>query len=278
MRGLLIPLVFVPFTPTLFIACSGEGSAPRTASSAGGSGQGTMASGAGGDAPAAGTGGSATSAGAGGTMATAGSGGSATSAGMGGGTAPPPGDCVFTVSSQTADQAGPGGIPTVGIVNWSVDLQNLTTANLVFGLPGGTTTTAPVDVKTGPSFRTLVLGMKASKTYAFHLEVGNAAKTCTSPDFMLTTGALPSGTPSITRTAGAAVAAQAKGFIVTSSGVGSFGGGMGGGMMGGGMMGGGDTGGSYAVILDADGDIVWLAPAPSSCSRAKMSVDGQFLW
>jgi len=136
------------------------------------------------------------------------------------------------------------------------------------------TTTAALDVTQGPNFRTLLLGMKASKAYTFHLEVNDGALSCTSRDYTLTTGALPSGLPTVTRTPGEQVAAQAKGFILASSGTGAFGGGMGGGMMGGGTM----DAASYAYILDADGDIVWFAPGPASCSRAKMSADGQFMW
>lgn len=214
-----------------------------------------------------------------GTGASAGTGmmmgGAGTAAGTSGsaGTGAMMGTCNFTVTSQTADKAGSGGIPTVGIVNWSVDMTALTQASIDFTLMGGTSTmTAPVDVTTGPNFRTLLLGMKGSKTYSFHVNVTNGTTTCTSPDYMITTGAIPNTVPRVTRTAGAGVAMQAKGFIVTSSGL------AGGGFGGGGFGGGGTTGGSYAYILDADGDIVWFAPAPDTCSRAKMSYDGQYMW
>jgi hypothetical protein len=179
--------------------------------------------------------------------------------------------CNFTVKAQTADKAGAGGIPTVGIVNWSVDVPNLKSASIAFGLEGAAPTlTAPVDVTTAPNFRSLLLGMKGSKTYTFHIEVSDGTASCTSPDYSITTGAVPNAVPRITRTAGPAVAAQAKGFIVASSGAGAI---------GGGMMGGGTSGNSsYAFILDADGDPVWFAPGPVSCTRAKMSVDGQYMW
>jgi hypothetical protein len=180
------------------------------------------------------------------------------------------GTCKFTQMSQTADQAGSGGIPTVGIVNWSVDLPNLTQASIEFTLMGGTTTlTAPVDVATGPMFRTLLLGMKGSKTYTYHIKVTNGTTSCTSEDYMIKTGAVPSAVPRITRTAGPAAAKQQKGFIISSSGLGAG---------GGAMFGGGGGGSSYAFIIDADGDIVWFAPAPATCSRAKMSYDGQYMW
>ena len=179
------------------------------------------------------------------------------------------GNCNFTVMQQTADKAGSGGIPTVGVVNWSVDLTGLKTASIDFTLQGASSKqTAPVDVATGPNFRTLLLGMKSSKTYSFKINASDGTKTCTSQDYMITTGALPTALPRITRTAGAAAASQAKGFIVTSSGLGA----------GGGFGGGGSTSTSYAFILDADGEIVWFAPAPATCSRAKMSYDGQYMW
>jgi hypothetical protein len=166
--------------------------------------------------------------------------------------------------SQTADKAGPGGIPTVGIVDWSVDLSTVTTASIAFGPEGGSSMlTAPVDASTGPNFRTLLLGMKGSSTYTFRI----TADSCTSDEYTITTGAVPSALSNITRTAGPAASSQAKGFIITSSGPGSLGGGTGQ----------GNTN-AYAYILDSDGDPVWWTPGPVSCSRAKMSFDGQYMW
>jgi hypothetical protein len=219
------------------------------------------------------TGGSAGVATTGGTAGIATTGGSAGMSGTSGsaGTGAM-GSCNFTVTSQTADKAGSTGIPTVGIVNWSVDLQGVTSASIDFTLMGATTSlTAPVDVTTGPMFRTLLLGMKGSKTYSFHIKVSNGTTSCTSQDYMITTGAVPSAVGRITRTTGPSVAMQDNGFIVASSGLaGGIGGGFGGGT------GGGST--SYAYIIDQDGDIVWFAPAPATCSRAKMSYDGQYMW
>jgi hypothetical protein len=264
-------------TPTASAGSTAAGSAGTPASSGGTAG---VTTGSGGAAAGAGGASGTTNAGGGGTPAGGSSGGAGAGAmpaagtgnagGGSAGTGVVAGDCTFTVASQTADQAGPGGIPTVGIVDWSVDLANLASAKLVFGPAGGApTTSADIDVTQGPSFRSLLLGMKAEKTYAFHLEVSDGSKACSSAEYMITTGALPSGLPTIARTAGSAAASQAKGFIVTSTGVGMFGG-----MMGGGMMG----GAGYAYILDADGELVWFAPGPESCSRAKMSADGQFMW
>jgi len=190
----------------------------------------------------------------------AGSSGAAGTAGTGGGT---PGECVFTVESQTADKAGQGGIPTVGIVNWSVDLPNVTTASIAFTLMGASTSmTAPVDITQAPNYRTLLLGMKGSKTYNFQISVSDGTTTCMSMSYPITTGAVPSSVPRITRTTGPAAASQKKGFIVTSTGIGGTGGG----------------GASQAFIIDADGEPVWWASAPTQCSRAKMSYDGQHMW
>jgi hypothetical protein len=198
--------------------------------------------------------------GAGGT----GTAGSSAGAGSGLAGSGPTGNCQFTVKAQTADKAGQNGVPTVGVVDWSVNLPSITKASISFGVQAGTTTlTAPVDVMTGPNFHTLLLGMKASKTYSFKI----TADACTSDAYTITTGALPNAVAHVTRTAGPAASSQAKGFIVTSSGPGSLSAGIGA----------GNTS-AYAYIIDADGDIVWWAPAPVSCSRAKMSYDGQYMW
>ncbi|HEY7376227.1 MAG TPA: aryl-sulfate sulfotransferase, partial [Polyangia bacterium] len=123
---------------------------------------------------------------------------------------------------------------------------------------------APVDLTRptpDPNHRTLLLGLKPSRAYTFHVEVttpgAGPAATCRSDDHTLTTGAL-AGAPTVTRTA-TAPAAQAGGFIVTSTGV----------------SGGGQP---QAYIIDADGDVVWVAAAPASCSRARMDYEGNNMW
>jgi hypothetical protein len=208
----------------------------------------------------------------GGTSANAGatSGGGASSSGgstsAGGNTSATGGssgstDCTFDVTPSTSSK-----IATVGIVQWSTSLSNVSSAKIVYTLDnagadilnkGGT---APVDV-TQANHRTLLLGLKPSSKYTFHVEATGANGTCTSPDYSLTTGAL-SGAPSVTRTVSNA-SASAKGFIVTSTGQG--GGGMGGG-----------SGSAY--IIDADGTVVWYAAAPSQCSRALMDWEGANMW
>jgi len=248
----------------------GSGGAGGTAGSAagvsgqtvGGAGGGAGSSAGSGGAVAAGTGGLVSGASGGGAAGsgsgTAGASGTtgglagAPSGGSGGST---PGNCTFTLSSQTADKAGPGGIPTVGIVDWSVDLAGLTSASIVFGTAGGTPMTAPAILGQAPNFRTLLLGMKGSTTYTFHVEVGNGTTTCSSPDYTITTGAVPNTVPPINRTMGPSAAAQDRGFILTNTRTNPM-----------------------ALILDADADPVWWAPCPEGCSRVQMSFDGQDMW
>jgi hypothetical protein len=190
--------------------------------------------------------------------------GAAAGSGGGAGTGVIGGECTFGVMSQTADKAGQGGIPTVGIVDWTVDMAP-TTASIEFNLEGSSSMlTAPIDVTKGPNFKTLLLGMKGSKTYKFRIKASDATKSCTSMDYSITTGAVSSSVPRITKAKGTSAVASAGGFIIGSSGI------------GGGLGGGGGT--SMAFIWDADGDPVWWATAPASCTRAKMSFDGQYMW
>jgi hypothetical protein len=115
--------------------------------------------------------------------------------------------------------------------------------------------TAPVDLKK-TNYRTLLLGLKQSSAYSFYIEAtSSTGATCKSSNYTLpTTGAL-TGAPTVTRTATNA-AAQANGFIVTSTG----------------MM------GNSAFIIDADGAVVWYSAAPTQCSRARMDYEGANMW
>jgi hypothetical protein len=188
------------------------------------------------------------------------SGGASSAAGGSTGSA----DCSFTVKQSVSSK-----IATVGIVEWSTTLSNPSSANIVYTLSsagadvlnkGGS---APADV-TQSNKRTLLLGLKPSSKYTFHIEAAGSSGTCTSPDYELTTGAL-SGAPSVTRTMSNASAA-AKGFIVTCTG-----------QIGGGF-GGGGGGSNSAYIIDADGTVVWHSAAPNECSRALMDWEGANMW
>ena len=173
--------------------------------------------------------------------------------------------CSFSIITNAISSK----MPTVGIVEWSTTLSNLASANIVFALNGASSSvlnkggTATVDL-TKSNHRTLLLGLKPASDYTFHIEATNASgANCKSPDYTLPTtgsfpptGTFPTGVPLIARTVVNA-SAQAKGFIVTSSGM---------------------TYGNYAVIIDADGAVVWFADGPTQCSRARMDYEGANMW
>jgi len=158
---------------------------------------------------------------------------------------------------------------TVGIVEWSTTQSGVTGAQIVYTLnnPGSGILnkggTAPVDLNAS-NYHTLLLGLKPSSTYTYHIEMTSSSGTCKSADYTMTTTTL-SGAPTVTRTVANAYS-LAGGFIVTCSGQGG----------GGGWGGGG--GSSSAYILDADGTVVWAAAGPNSCSRARMDYEGANMW
>jgi Arylsulfotransferase (ASST) len=199
------------------------------------------------------TGGSTGAAGARGTGGAGGRLGSGGSGSGGSGTAGSSGSTSCTITAQTTMSTA---IPTVAVVTWSTTLTGLTKAEIDFGpsSTGPSQYVAPVDL-TQPSYRTLLLGMKGSTGYVFHIVATSSAGSCTSQDYTLTTGAVASNLPKQTATISDA-AAHDHGFIVTSSGL----------------------SGSSAYILDADGSVVWWATAPTSPSRVHMSWDGNSMY
>jgi len=190
-----------------------------------------------------GGGGAAGTAGATGTAGTTGTAGAAGSGGAG--------TCSFSVASSLSTD-----IPTVGIVTFSTTLVNISSARIEFGLAaGGPKLTAPVD-PARPGYRTLLLGMKPSSTYAFKViaETG-AGQSCESSSSTLTTGAAPSALvpPKLTVMN---AAARDRGFIITSN-----------------------TGSPwYVFILDSDGAVVWWTLFQGIPTRAHMSWDGQDMY
>jgi len=192
----------------------------------------------------------------GGTKSTGGTSASAT-------TGPPStSSCPVTLGSATGISSGMG---TVGIVEWSTTLSGVTSAQIVYTLnnaslgilnQGGT---APVDLK-APNYRTLLLGLKPSSTYTYHIEMTSSIGTCKSTDYTMATTTL-SGAPTVSRTVTTA-SSLAGGFIVVCTGQGAGAGG----------------GSNTAYILDADGTTVWAAAGPSSCSRARMDYEGTNMW
>lgn len=168
------------------------------------------------------------------------------------------GACSFSVTTNAISP----GMATVGIVEWSTTLAGVTDAKIVYTLDDAaagvlnTGGTAPVDLTT-PNHRTLLLGLKPRSHYSFHIEATNAAGTsCSSASYALPATGTLAGAPVVTRAA-ANPAAQAKGFIVTSGGV---------------------TYGNFAIVIDADGAVVWYAPSPIQCTRARMDYEGASIW
>jgi hypothetical protein len=205
--------------------------------------------------------------GAGGATAMGGSTGAATGGAVssgganGNGGATGGGGCSITITSSATSPK----MATVGVVEWSTTLANLTSAQIVWTLnnPGASILnkggTAPVDLSKA-NYHTLLLGLKPSSTYTFHVEATAGGTTCKSDDKTLTTGTL-SGAPTVSRTA-TTPSAQAKGFIIATPGVSTMGG----------------SGGTQAYIINADGTVVWTAAAPASCSRARLDYEGNNLW
>ena len=107
-----------------------------------------------------------------GTTGTSGTTGSAGAAGLAGstgggatGTAGTGGSvgCTITATSSVSPM-----IATVGIVTWSTTLSGVQSAKIDFGLTTSYGMTAPVDL-TQPSYRTLLLGMKAQRMYNYKI-------------------------------------------------------------------------------------------------------------
>jgi hypothetical protein len=189
----------------------------------------------------------------GGTTAVGGGGGATGGTAAVGGGAGTSQICRFQI-----DGAPSPAIPTVGIVNWSIDLASLSDARIEFTLTDAAPdeinrgSGGPIDIA-GTQHRALMLGLKPARTYTYRIVATDGGKVCTSPDRTLTTGTL-ANVPSVTRTAPGA-ATPAQGFIVTTN-----------------------YNAAAAYIFDADGDVVWRAAAPNSCSRARMDWEGQNVW
>jgi hypothetical protein len=165
--------------------------------------------------------------------------------------------CAFTV---TKNEVSPK-MATVGIVEWSLAGSAPSSARVVFELVdaggsllnrGGTT---PVDLGK-PGYRTLLLGLKQARRYAFRIEAERDGRTCVSDEYSLpATGTFADARPvvvSVTQPE-----KREPGFIVASSG---------------------NNVPSRAFIVDADGEFVWYAEAPENPSRALLDYEGEKLW
>ena len=223
---------------------SGSGGSAGTASSGGSGSGGTNSGGKGGTLS---TGGSV---GSGGTSSVGGSAGSGVATGGGGNTATA--NCTITPAVTISSKIG-----TVGIVTFTTDLSSPTSAHIDFGLTTSYGLQAPVDL-TSPSYQTLLLGMKQSKTYHYRVVVSNASGQCTGGDNTLTTKTLANGLPTVTISAasGTIVGGYLSSCFYQSMGAGSA---------------------SGAFILDADGEYVWVYGS-GEMGRAEMSYDGKYMY
>jgi hypothetical protein len=165
------------------------------------------------------------------------------------------GNCTFSGVTATTSPK----IPTVGIVTWSTSMAGLTSAKIDFGLTTSYGFTAPVDL-TAADYRTLLLGMKASRTYHYRITATGGAGSCSSGDYTLATGAKTNGLPTIAVTTHQA-SKVAGGFLITGQYADNAG-----------------ASGAPAYILDADGDIVWWYSIGSNVTGARMSYDGKHMW
>jgi hypothetical protein len=169
------------------------------------------------------------------------------------------GGCTFTGTYSLSPV-----ISTVGIVTFTTMLPSPTEAHINFGLDTSYGMTAPVDLA-APSYRTLLLGMKPSKTYHFQLAATDSGgDSCTSDDFTIATGAIPNGMQNPTITTNDASALYG-GFLVTGQYSQS--------------LIAGSSPGAPAFILDKDGTYVWwYTVAGSDATGVTMSYDGKYMW
>ncbi len=185
-----------------------------------------------------------------------GNGGMPPTGGSGGGAAgsPPQGACTIEAKAVLSEK-----IATVGIVEWSTDAQGVTGARIEFGPDTSYGLTAPVDLDE-PSYRTLLLGMKPSKTYNYQIVVEANGTECRSQNYTIETGPRATGLPQIEVTT-QQPDKLAPGFTITAQYQGT------------------DKGG-LAYILDQDGDFVWwfFVQGGTQFTRAVMSRDGKYMW
>jgi hypothetical protein len=169
--------------------------------------------------------------------------------------------CSITINTKSLSTV----IPTVGIVEWSTDLSDMTEANIEFGLDTNYGMTAPVDLKE-PNYHTLILGMKAGgKIYHFRVVAKAGDKVCTGGDNTLpATGEPPTSLPQLSFTPAKADGLDGS-FLVFESLRQTFG-----------------TGvpDSPVYIIDGDGDFVWWYTHTGivDVGRARQSYDGKYMW
>jgi hypothetical protein len=164
--------------------------------------------------------------------------------------------CTFTQSARVSAK-----MATVAVVSWTTSLAHVTEARIDFGLDTSYGMAAPVSTPlSDDNVTTLLLGMKQNRTYHYRISATNGAGSCTSEDYTIVTGSLPSGVPKIKATTHDASALYG-GFLLTGRyivGVGA------------------STAPAY--IVDRDGDVVWAYLPGSNVLGLVMSYDGSRIW
>ena len=228
-------------------------------STTGGTGGTPAAGGAGATGPTGGSAGSPTggSAGspAGGSAGMTGASGGAGPVGGTGGTGAT-GDCTITDKATQSEQ-----IQTVFNVEVSTDLAGFDGGYIDFGVDTTYGYQAPIDMA-AMNKKTMLLGMKQATDYHYRVVVKAGDKTCMGPDKTITTGSLLTGFPKATITTPGAKDKLTGGFFIAEFYAGMR---------------------KVPFIFDKDLDLVWtidptLASGSDGLSRARMSIDGKYMW
>jgi hypothetical protein len=146
-------------------------------------------------------------------------------------------------------------IPTVGVVDWSTDLEGLSAARIEFTLDDPADNELNVG-SGGPISASephaLLLGLKPNRSYTYRLVATAGDKFCVSADQKLQTQPDPDA-PALTLMEGESFASRADGFVLTCMD-------------------------SSALLVDSDGVVVWHNAGATGCSRAHMDWAGEYLW
>jgi hypothetical protein len=201
--------------------------------------------------------------GAGGT--TSGAGGATSGAG---GATSGAGGTSMGAATFSVDVSLSSAIATVGIVQWSID-KTIDSATIEFGRDQSAFEfQAPVDLLE-PSYRTLLLGMKPSTMYYLRVVAQGGGQTYTSSVYPVQTGFLPNGLPVATLSDQNTASLWAGGgFTIACTGFDAL----------------SDVGSdpSWVFTFDKDGDMVWALDMSDTdaagCTRARMSLDGKYMW
>jgi hypothetical protein len=145
-------------------------------------------------------------------------------------------------------------IPTVHTASWSVDVEPIDVAWFELERDGVVERTLPVDPTGGPAFETFLYGMKPASDYTLRAVVESGGERFVSGDHAVSTGMLPGDLPDLGLER--AEGAETWGGLLVSSFISQP---------------------PTALILDADGDILWwyTLEGVDSVGRARLSVDGR---